>query len=1555
MYRYILFESCSQFDLLPLLYLLQKAFTAIVESSFEWGGFGAPWPSSDEVQRAQLTAALLWSTALLPAESHLLEALVPRLQAVMQRARTTPRPPLALVDARGANAHTRASVALSFDWIVVEEGSALLNDDFVEAESLVLESEHPFAPNARWLQMIDVRAVDGDTVVVRFDARTSTGVATQVTTPGSESDGEGGAAPASYVQFFFDEACTRAATPRLSGPSGSECWRHTLRIPQAECYLRFQSGGTNSDGSWGYRCSIRGEARRGSTLALVGGAALSAPHISARLLFHAMHSVLTGAAWRREVHLGGDSAVAQRVHASLSKLLDELMFAVDAAVQRYAAYTAYAVACPPAVELRTAAVVGAECHLWLRFLAGTWPRIASLVRVEQAPRVWALLLRIADELPPLVGRHALRTLGVIMPGVPLAGSAERECALPESTLEKLFAMAAQYSPLAPAHGAAMLRCTSDDVPLSSASDRCDRRFARSHCAIEAVELLQNIINRAGTVRAAISVGQPEALCASVAMAVRGMLRGIRAWTPDSKMSYEYLATAVAGIKALNDRSGASLPQLKAYFDSNKKGYKNHMLLKALKAGLGSGVLARHHNNKGSYKFGRTPLAASSPSDESLRRGTLALRIVAGLASSGVVALRLEPDDVMLLVRLATAGSGGVLDAGLVVDRMRRYERDLAADALEAATKMSPGERSAARVGGEWIATDESQEARRAVELAAVADADDVMQRMLEESLRDTVAKSLARPSDARPAGTGDDADKSASKDFLVDTHARHVAVCEAKAAKAFAELVDVRLAVAKTGRPQSNVDALTASACSMVARASANLEESSGTRYSARTIVHSIRAAEARASADPALAVGGAADIDVAKHLVAAGPEFARDVAVVSALRVASVAALASIAQSGREGTALLWSVRDADGDCAVAVALGRLVGQEAEALDGAGVAAKQKATMKAGEVKGPGVGGGGGPQQERRSVVVESTHNYADNMDFSERVTIEGAAELHVVFDSRCQTEKRYDYLEIFGDCTLTTRIGPRFEGSSFPLTDPAHPLVVAGDSLWYTFKSDASTNYWGYAFTVSATVLKTPAANGAPSILRAFPLPRSVDDIVDLLDATLWLQCRVATIADRGGHDAVAAVAQAKAKVNAAGTSLEDLMSSLLRNGARSGAASDEALAKTLNHDEATRTLALELARQVREVLQENARDQEAARALEKFAVEEAKREREEKESAALAAGSTAGKASSSSRSAMKKSKKEARAATKAAHRLRQKAIALSGARTPSITPALEFLHSTSANVPARYAGRPNAGIHTEGFQRPSWGVGDTIAVPHFGRGTIVAWSPTNGNETTSLTLHLTDWVLAGGQRVVVHSNTGALGLGRRHASGGGAESAAIASPAGDDGVLPLDGAGALGSVAADARAGLVEASRAGGVKAAREAPVATVSDSSATAQLSVSDEAPRPPFLRWSRALGRDIALLNGDTVATRTEPGDYSSAGCGWGAHCSTPFGSAGADPAVHEICLTVEEAGVSGRPGGLYVGIVDAGWDWRSHSTSLYQVPECYSYKANSRHREGGFI
>ena len=59
---------------------------------------------------------------------------------------------------------------------------------------------------------------------------------------------------------------------------------------------------------------------------------------------------------------------------------------------------------------------------------------------------------------------------------------------------------------------------------------------------------------------------------------------------------------------IKDRTGVSLPQMKAYFAQNKPDYKPHALLKALKAGVASGKLAMHHTKKGSYKVGATAAA-----------------------------------------------------------------------------------------------------------------------------------------------------------------------------------------------------------------------------------------------------------------------------------------------------------------------------------------------------------------------------------------------------------------------------------------------------------------------------------------------------------------------------------------------------------------------------------------------------------------------------------------------------------------------------------------------------------------------------------------------------------------------------------------------------------------------------------------------------------------------------------------------------------------------------------------------------------------------------------
>ena len=52
----------------------------------------------------------------------------------------------------------------------------------------------------------------------------------------------------------------------------------------------------------------------------------------------------------------------------------------------------------------------------------------------------------------------------------------------------------------------------------------------------------------------------------------------------------------------------------------------------------------------------------------------------------------------------------------------------------------------------------------------------------------------------------------------------------------------------------------------------------------------------------------------------------------------------------------------------------------------------------------------------------VESSHNYDNNTHTSQQFFCPGATSFVVEFDSRCETERRYDYLE-FTDATGTKR----------------------------------------------------------------------------------------------------------------------------------------------------------------------------------------------------------------------------------------------------------------------------------------------------------------------------------------------------------------------------------------------------------------------------------------------------------------------------------------------------------------------------------------------------
>ncbi|XP_028937724.1 zinc finger ZZ-type and EF-hand domain-containing protein 1 isoform X1 [Ornithorhynchus anatinus] len=108
--------------------------------------------------------------------------------------------------------------------------------------------------------------------------------------------------------------------------------------------------------------------------------------------------------------------------------------------------------------------------------------------------------------------------------------------------------------------------------------------------------------------------------------------------------------------------------------------------------------------------------------------------------------------------------------------------------------------------------------------------------------------------------------------------------------------------------------------------------------------------------------------------------------------------------------------------------------------------------------------------QQEQpvvlRTWTVESPHNYENNCHEVSVFVSPGATYFEVEFDDKCETEKRYDYLEFTdargGKTRYDTKVG----------TDkwPKKVTFKAGPRLQFLFHSDSSNNEWGYKFSVTA-----------------------------------------------------------------------------------------------------------------------------------------------------------------------------------------------------------------------------------------------------------------------------------------------------------------------------------------------------------------------------------------------------------------------------------------------------------------------------------------------------
>ncbi|XP_036379295.1 zinc finger ZZ-type and EF-hand domain-containing protein 1 isoform X2 [Megalops cyprinoides] len=109
--------------------------------------------------------------------------------------------------------------------------------------------------------------------------------------------------------------------------------------------------------------------------------------------------------------------------------------------------------------------------------------------------------------------------------------------------------------------------------------------------------------------------------------------------------------------------------------------------------------------------------------------------------------------------------------------------------------------------------------------------------------------------------------------------------------------------------------------------------------------------------------------------------------------------------------------------------------------------------------------------QQPQQPVVLrtwnmESPHNYENSRHETTVFICPGATSFEVEFDERCETEKRYDYLEFTDARGGKVRYDMKVGTEKWP----KKVTFKAGPQLQFLFHSDSSNNEWGYKFTVTA-----------------------------------------------------------------------------------------------------------------------------------------------------------------------------------------------------------------------------------------------------------------------------------------------------------------------------------------------------------------------------------------------------------------------------------------------------------------------------------------------------
>uniref|UniRef100_A0A1A8QPS9 Zinc finger, ZZ-type with EF hand domain 1 n=4 Tax=Nothobranchiidae TaxID=405002 RepID=A0A1A8QPS9_9TELE len=100
------------------------------------------------------------------------------------------------------------------------------------------------------------------------------------------------------------------------------------------------------------------------------------------------------------------------------------------------------------------------------------------------------------------------------------------------------------------------------------------------------------------------------------------------------------------------------------------------------------------------------------------------------------------------------------------------------------------------------------------------------------------------------------------------------------------------------------------------------------------------------------------------------------------------------------------------------------------------------------------------------RTWSLESPHNYENSRHETTIFACPGATSFEVEFDERCETEKRYDYLEFTDSRGGKVRYDMKVGTEKWP----KKVTFDAGPQLQFLFHSDSSNNEWGYKFSVTA-----------------------------------------------------------------------------------------------------------------------------------------------------------------------------------------------------------------------------------------------------------------------------------------------------------------------------------------------------------------------------------------------------------------------------------------------------------------------------------------------------